>query len=304
MRDLPLNALRVLSVVHSQGGLRAAARELRVAHSSVSRHLAQLEAWLGVALRAKRGGRRRLLLTPQGERLARAATRGLAEIESAVAALRELRSANAVVLGTRPSFAARWLLPRLPGLERSHPQIELSVVVEKRLDDLEAGGLDLGVRMGDGRWPGVRCEPLADDALYPVMSPGYWRKTGRPATSADLVGLRLLHDRDPQAAWEAWRREHGPEELDVRRGPRFTSTDLVLRAAAQGQGVALARHRLASDDVASGLLLRPLGTLTVQLETAYWVVLPRHTAPRSATEIVVQWLKREAAAQPAPGNGR
>lgn len=304
MRYLPLNALRALSVVHSRGGLRAAARELGVAHSSVSRHLAELEAWLGVALRARRAGSRRLLLTPQGERLARAVTQGLAEVESAVAALREPRSANAVVLGTRPSFAARWLLPRLPALERSHPQIELSVVVEKRLDDLEAGGLDLGIQMGSGPWPGVRSELLADDALYPVMSPGYWRKTGRPATPADLLGLRLLHDRDPEAPWEAWRREHGPEALDVQPGPRFTSTDLVLRAAAQDQGVALARHRLASDDVASGLLVRPFGKLAVRLETAYWIVLPRHAAPRPATETVVEWLKREAGSQPTPSNGR
>lgn len=301
MRDLPLNALRALAAVHSHGGLRPAARELGVAHSAVSRHLAQLEAWLGVPLRAQRGGRR-LVLTPPGERLARAVASGLAEIESAVAAVREPRSAHAVLLGTRPSFAVRWLLPRLPALERAHPHLELSVVVEKRMDDLAAAGLDLGVSMGEGPWLGVRAEPLADDALYPVMSPGYWRKAGRPTEPAGLVGLRLLHDRDPQAAWEAWRRAHGPEELDVRRGPRFTSTDLVLRAAAQGQGVALARHRLAADDVTAGLLLRPFGERAVRLEAAYWIVLPRHALPSPATDTVVQWLMREAAAQPGPGS--
>lgn len=302
MRDLPLNALRALALVHTHGGVRGAARDLGVAHSSVSRHLSELEAWLGVGLRAVPNGRRRLTLTPQGERLARAVVAGLGEIESAVAALREPRSAGAVVLGTLPSFAARWLLARLPGLETSHPHIELSVVVEKRLDDLEVAGVDLAIRMGEGPWPRVRCEPLAGDALYPVMSPAYWRKVGRPTTPAGLVGLRLLHDRDPQASWEAWRREHGPAELDVLRGPRFTSTDLVLRAAAQGQGVALARHRLALDDLTAGLLHRPIAGLAVHLERAYWIVLPRHVFPRPAVQTVITWLQRQAMSQRDAGD--
>jgi LysR family glycine cleavage system transcriptional activator len=300
MKDLPLNALRALAAVHAHGGVRGAARTLGVAHSALSRHLAELERWLGVPLRAAPDGRRRLTLTAEGERLARAVAAGLAEIDSAVAALREPRSAHAVVVGTVPSFAARWLLPRLPALESSHPHVEVSVVVEKRLDELEAAGIDVAIRMGEGPWPRARCEPLAGDALYPVMSPAYWRRAGRPETPAALAGLRLLHDRDPQAGWEVWRRAFGPEELDVARGPRFTSTDLVLRAAAQGQGVALARHRLAADDLAAGLLLRPLGELAVRLERSYWIVLPRHAFPRPATETVIAWLKREAAIQPEP----
>lgn len=304
MRELPLNSLRALALVHVHGGVRGAARELGVVHSSVSRHLAELEAWLGVRLRAAPDGRRRLALTPQGERLARAALAGLGEIESAVAALREPKSSGAVVVGTVPSFAARWLLPRLPGLETSHPHIELSVVVEKRLDDLDAAGTDLAIRMGEGAWPHVHCEPLAGDALYPVMSREYWRRVGEPDTPAGLVGLRLLHDRDPQATWEAWRREHGPADLDVLRGPRFTSTDLVLRAAAQGQGVALARHRLALDDLAAGLLYRPFPALAVHLERAYWIVRPRHLVARPAVQTVIAWLKREATSQRgAGGNG-
>lgn len=300
MKDLPLNALRALAVVHASGGVRSAARELGVAHSAVSRHLAELEAWIGVPLRAK--ARKQLVLTPQGERLAKAVLGGLREIESAVSALRETRSANSVAVGTIPSIAARWLLPRLPRLETSHPHLEVSVVVGKRLDDVEAAGVDLAIRMGKGPWPGARCEPLADDALYPVMSDDYWRKSGRPSKPADLVGLRLLHDRDPDATWEAWRREHGPEELDVRKGPRFTSTDLVLQAAAQGQGVALARHRLATEDLASGVLRRPLGGLFVRIEDAYWIVLPRHVFPRPATEAVIAWLKREAEMQAGPAS--
>jgi LysR family glycine cleavage system transcriptional activator len=295
MRDLPLHALCAFASVYLHGGVRAAARELRIAHSSVSRHLAELEKWLGVKLTRAGVDRRRLAFTPQGEALGKTTLASLGEIAHAAAALREARSSQSVAISAAPSFAVRWLLPRLPAFEQAFPRLEISVVVERRLDDPEAGGIDLAIRMGRGPWPDLHCEALMDDALYPVMSPAYWKRSGRPKEPGDLAGLRLLHDRDPHASWEAWRRTHGPAALDVRRGPRFTSSDLVLRAAAQGQGVALARHRLAQDDLATGALLRPFAERRVDLGPAYWLVT-RHQAPdRPALATVVAWLRREAA---------
>ena len=300
MRELPLYALRAFASVYSHGGVRAAARELRIAHSSVSRHLAELEEWIGVALTRPGGGRRPLAFTPQGEALGRAAQGAFRDLAHAVASLREARSAHAVALWAPPSVAVRWLLPRLPAFEKAFPRLEVSVVVDRRPDDPGAGGVDLAIRMGRGPSPDVRSEPLMDDALYPVMSPAYWKKAGRPKEPADLAGLRLLHDRDPHASWDAWRRVHGPAALDVRSGPRFTSSDLVLRAAQQGQGVALARHRLAQDDVASGALLRPIAGRGVDLGPAYWLVFPGQAAVRPAAATLAAWLKRQVAALPGP----
>jgi LysR family glycine cleavage system transcriptional activator len=297
MKDLPLNALRVFALACAHGGVRAAARELGIAHSSVSRHLAELEAWLGVPLaREKGGGRRGWTPTPQGEALGKAVLAGLRDIGAATLAIREVRSAFAVTISAAPSFAARWLLPRLPALERAHPRIELSVLVNQRTEDLRAGGIDLAVRMGAGPWPGLHCEPLMDDALYPVMSPGLWKKAGRPSRPQALASLRLLHDRDPHAGWEQWRERFGPASLNLQRGPRFASSDLLLRAAAQGQGVALARHRLAVDDVAAGLLVRPFGECMLRIENAYWIVRTDR-APRHAVATVIAWLERQ------PGGG-
>ncbi len=295
MRDLPLHALRALASVHRQGGVRAAARELGIAHSSVSRHLAELEKWLGVKLTRAGGGRKGLAFTPQGEALGRACAAALRELAQAAESVRERRSSRTVTISATPSFATRWLLPRLPAFERAFPHLEVWVVVERRHDDPEAIGIDLSIRMGRGPWSDVESEPLMDDALYPVMSPAYWQQTGRPSEPADLVGLRLLHDRDPYASWEAWRGAHGPAGLDVRKGPRFTSSDLVLRAALQGQGVALARHRLADDDVAAGTLVRPFADRRVELGPAYWLVRPRHAELRPAASTVITWLRREAA---------
>lgn len=134
-----------------------------------------------------------------------------------------------------------------------------------------------------------------DDRVYPVMSPAAWTASGRPGRPEALSRLRLLHDRDPQASWALWKREYGPPSLDVRKGPRFASSDLVLRAAAQGQGVALARHRLAGEDVDAGLLVRPMRERCVAVGTAYWIVTP-DGAPsrRGAVDVFIDWLKSEA----------
>ena len=302
MRDLLLNALRAFAAVYETGGVRPAARALAISHSAVSRHLRELEAWIGVPLLARREGARSLAFTPQGEALGRTALASLRDLESAVAGLREVRRGNAVTISTTPSVAARWLLPRLADFEARHAPIELSVVADQKLADPGAQGADLALRMGQGPWAGLICEPLMDDLLYPVMSPVYWQDAGRPVWPKDLAGLRLLHDRDPNASWEAWRQRHPTPGLDVRPGPRFASSDLVLRAASQGLGVALARGRLADDEVRAGSLLRPFGDLQVELKAAYWIVQPKDAPTRESVGIVIDWLRARAkeAASPLP----
>ena len=294
---LPLNALRAFALAVEKGGVRAAARELAVSHSAISRHVIELEKWLGVALLERGRSPRVFAVTPQGERLARTTLNALDDLRRAADAIREQRSRYAVSVSTTPSFAARWLLPRLPALERAHPRLEVSVMVDQRLDDLQSSATDFAIRMGAGAWPGVIAEPLMDDVLYPVMSPALWKSAGRPRELTDLSGLRLLHDRDPHASWQLWRDEHGPATLDVRKGTRFTSSDLVLRAAAQGLGVALARHRLVLDDLEAGTLIRPFGSHSVTLTDAYWIVTSQGAAQRDAAKILITWLRREAGRQ-------
>ncbi len=294
MQDLPLNALRAFATVYASGGVRPAARALAISHSSISRHLAELERWLGVALVEPAAGRRGTVFTAQGEALGQAAVASLGELARVTGALREATSDHSVTIAAAPSFAVRWLLPRLPAFEAAHRSIEISVVVDQRVQDLAASGADLAIRSGGGRWPDVHAQPLMTDALYPVMSPAFHARANRPSRPAALARLRLLHDRDPSASWEAWRAAHGPSTLDVRRGPRFTSSDLVLRAAIQGQGVALARHRLAHDDVAAGLLVRPFGARQVELGMTYWLVTPVGVHARAATTTVMRWLLAHA----------
>ena len=300
MDDLPLNALRAFALACAHGGVRAAARELGIAHSSVSRHLAELEAWLGMPLFERADGRRGWRPTARAQALGSVVQASLRDIATAAEIAREARSPFAVTISAAPSVAARWLLPRLPALERAHPRIEVSVVVNQRLDDLAGSDIDLAIRMGSGPWPGQHSEPLMDEALYPVMSPALWQASGQPSQPAALAGLRLLHDRDPQAGWERWRQAFGPPGLALQRGSRFASSDLLLRAALQGQGVALARGRLAVDEVASGALLRPFGERELRLPDAYWIVRSAR-APRPAVATVAAWLQAAGRLTPLEG---
>lgn len=294
MRDLPLNALRALAAVYSHRGVRAAARELDIAHSAVSRHLTELAEWLGAPVLQENRGRSGVQFTAEGEALARATLSALRSIEQATDSMRERRSGHSVTISTTPSIAARWLLPRLPKFESAYPRIELSVTVDQRVVDFDISNADLAIRTGTGDWPNVHAEPLMDEILYPVMSAALWNKAGKPKRLDDLLHLRLLHDRDPQTPWDLWRREQGPAALDVRKGPRFASSDLLLRAAVQGQGVALARHRLASEEIASGSLVRPIPDLQVQLDPAYWLVMPSRAPKRNAVANVVTWLRKQS----------
>ncbi len=294
MRKLPLSALRAFAAVFETGGVRPAARALEVTHSSVSRHVRELEAWLGVALIEQRGRAGRMALTVQGRALGKALLSGLTDLERAVESVRELRAPNAVVIATTASFAARWLVPRLPSLVESHPSVELSIVTQQSIRDLSEQGADLAIRMGSGPWSDGECEPLMDELLYPVATRRYWESIGERKAARALTKARLLHDRDPESGWERWFAAYPVRNVDLRTGPRFTSSDLVLQAAAQGLGVALARGCLASADLKNGILFRPFGPDHVRVPNAYWLVHANGEPLRPAVLAVAEWIRSHA----------
>jgi LysR family glycine cleavage system transcriptional activator len=289
MQRLPMNAVQVFGLVYETGGIRSAARALSITHSAVSRHVKELEGWLGTPL-FEQGSR---VLTPQGRSLGEAILQSLSMLNEAVAAIREQRHANSVVISTTASVAVRWLLPRLNGLREAHPGIEISVLTEQVLIEPDGNRADLAIRMGRGPWPGVDCQPLMDDALYPVVHPGLLKKLGRRAPAALFRRYPLVHDRDRQAAWSVWFKAFPQKGVDPRRGDRYTSSDLVLRVAARGLGIALARDRLVADELESGALVRPFGEARVPVPDAYWLVAPSGAAPREAVRLVIRWLCRQ-----------
>ncbi len=285
MHDLPLSHLRALAAVYETGGIRPAGRALRVAHSAISRHLRELEALLDTPLFEANSRRRMLKFTAQGEALGKAALAACRDLEHAIISVREAHRGNTLVVATTPSFAVRWLLPRLPEFYAAHPSIEVSVVVDQQIRSPLEHGADLNIRMG-----GIQSKKgvlaLMDDHLFPVASPMYLGRVNRD----DVLSWSLLHDRDPHTSWKRWKVEHGPEELDVSKGARFTSSDLVLRAAEQGLGVALARGHLAEDALQTGALVRLCGDNQVFLEDAYWIIMNKTVPHRWCVHKFVKWL--------------
>lgn len=304
MRDLPLTLLRSLAAVYETGGIRPAGRLLGIQHSAVSRALRDLEAWLEVPLFEKRDTKRALTFSAEGAALGKAALAAMKDLETAVLKTREGSSVNSVTIATTPSFAMRWLLPRLPRLAETHPKIEVSILVDQSRKSPLATGADLNIRMGAQPASDMEPVPLMDERAFPVMAMRLWEESGRPSKTEELVDLPLLHDRDPATSWGTWRQKFGPDRLNVRQGPRLTSSDLILRAAEQGLGVALVRGRLAEDSIMDGSLIRPFGDAELDLGPNYWLITNSDTSGRRVVQTVMTWLLSEAKRDGGPGLGR
>lgn len=290
MKNLPLSSLRALAAAYETGGIRSAGRLLDIAHSAVSHHLKELESWLEVPLFKREAKRGTLAFTAQGERLGRQCLASFRALERSVASTRESHRGNVLTIATTPSFAVRWLLPRLAQFQETHRPIEVSVVVGQQLKSLTETGVDLAIRMG--RKPGSgKSWPLMDDTLYPVASPAFLKKLG--GQLQDLGTLPLIHDRDPNTPWSRWKEAFGPTDLDTSKGARFTSSDLVLRAAEQGLGVTLARDRLVADSLANGSLVKLFENQHIKLPNAYWVI-EREDCHRSAVRRFLEWLRSQS----------
>lgn len=295
MTDMPLNAMRAFAAVYQTGGIRQAGRALQITHSAVSRHVRALEAWLGSPLFEDNAARSPLRFTADGHTLGRALVAGFAELDNTVTSIREARNSFSVTLAAPPSFAVRWLLPRLPEFERENPGLDVSVVVDRVRRQPRDSDVDIALTMGrptDGSG-----EPLMGDQVFPVVAPAVWNAVRQKNNPAALTSMRLLHDRDPSTAWSKWKHRFGPADLDVRPGARFTSADLVLRAAEQGLGVALARERFARDSLESGTLVRPFGVQALTLRHAYWTTVSERTGSRHTVVRTLAWLHRMAEAR-------
>lgn len=296
MRDLPLNALRAYALVFAEGGIRPAARSLGISHSSVSRHLHELEAWLETDLTDRSEGGRSLSFSAQGTLLGEAALQCFLDLEVAANRVRERRDNTTVVVDTTPSVAARWLLPRLVAFEDVAPRIKVSIVVDQRQRDPVRCGYDLSIRMGGQPDQTHEAVPLMSDRLVPVASPRYLERHGTPNAVQDLRNHVLLHDRDPKASWGTWAKQFDSVPKGLKDGQRFGSSDLVIRAAEQGLGVALARMRLAEDSLREGRLIALLKDTSLELPSAYWLIFGQRKERRTVQKFV-DWLRTEAASQ-------
>jgi LysR family glycine cleavage system transcriptional activator len=216
-------------------------------------------------------------------------------IDAATSELVAGRAGGPVTTSVLPSFAAKWLVPRLGRFRTAHPEIDLRISTSQHLVDFAREDVDVGIRMGRGHYPGLRVDRLFGEVLTPVCSPALLEASQPLRQPADLRHHVLLHDDDDYTGWQLWLELAGVEGIDARRGPIFTDSSIVVQAAAEGQGMALGRAALAAGDIAAGRLVRPFD-VTMPHDLAYYLVCPEAAAERPRIAAFRAWLLAEAAA--------
>lgn len=283
----PLGALRAFEAAARHMSFTLAAAELCVTQAAISHQVRQLEHWLGHPMFTRRG--HALSLTQKGTAYLAELSQVFDQMAAATERVRD-KQEGPLRISVLPSFASRWLLPRLPAFRARHPDVELRVTSSVQLwsgDD----AFDIGIRSGLGRWPGLKADLIAREFLSPVCSPAL--AAGPPALKRpeDLKRVALLHDQ-PRAAWQQWC-QHTDVPLDLSQGLVFNDAALVLQAAIEGQGVALGRLMLAADDLRKGRLVR-LFEHALPNDYSYWIVYARSSAQRPEVAAFRSWLLEEA----------
>lgn len=266
-----LNALQAAESVGRLGSLSRAADALGVTPSAVSHRLRGLEQQLGLGLFER--GEAGLTPTAAGRRLLPGLSEGFQRIAQAVAeATAQERGTVTVTCGL--AFAAKWLVPRLVGLAARHPELEVRLVTTSRLVEFDREDIDLGIRFGRGRWPGLRAELVAPQPLIPVASTAVIAALADPATR---VGVPLIEDEQSLFGWDAWLAAGGPAgaggpaDLAAHPRRRFPDASLAVEAALAGHGLWLAWPLLVEDALHSGRLVRAFPD-TIDAGLGYWLV--------------------------------
>ncbi len=294
-----LNALRAFEASARHQSFSAAAEELHVTPAAVGQLVRTLEGWLGTPL-FHRGssGRARLVPTEAAERALPDIRAGFDRLAVGLDRLQEGAAGGVLTVTVSPAFAAKWLLPRIDAFHAAWPGTDVRLDTSLKPVDFVAQRIDIGVRYGAGQWPGLVADKLMDEEVYPVCSPKLLGERRRLHKPKDLLRETLIHDlsMDSHASfptWDAWLRHAGVAGATVRRGMKINNSAAVLQAAAQGQGIALARSVMAHDDVASGRLVRLCPEVAFASPLAYYVVYRAECAGLAKVAAFREWVLGE-----------
>jgi LysR family glycine cleavage system transcriptional activator len=285
----PLTTLRSFEAAARHLSFSKAADELHVTHGAVSRAIRHLEDHLKVQLFSRKV--RAVNLTPTGVSYAASVRDTLDRLAAATAAILDQQSMGVLNLSTLDSFAAKWLIPRLFRFRQAHGGIDVRLATSERLADFVSDGIDIAIRYGRGRYPGLTTEQLMGEDLFPVCSASLLEGPHPLKCPSDLKHHTLIHD-DFQIDWAMWLKIAGVEGIDPHRGPRFESSEHAVQAAIQGEGVVLGRSALVTDDLRAGRLVRPF-TLSLPADLAYYVVYPSQGGQRHKVQAFRDWLFEE-----------
>lgn len=297
-----LNGLRAVEAVGRLGSFAAAAEELGVSVGAVSQLVIKCEGQLGRPVFERRS--RGVLPTDFGRIVLPQLATAFHGLDTAISLAR--RHADTVLtISVAPVFAAKWLVPRLAGWSRRYPDVTVRLDASVGLVDPDTSDIDLALRVGDGRWTGVKAEFLLTQEVFPVCAPALAPRLRVPR---DLYGVPIVRDANSTLTWDMWL---GPLGLDADRlqdGHSFTDAALALDAAIAGQGVLLAWQTLAADALRTGMLVAPFpGREKTGL--GYWFVTSANRRESKTVRDFKAWVRdemreTEAMFAAAPSAGR
>lgn len=277
----PLSALVFFDAAARASSFSAAARTLNATQPAVSHQVALLEADLGVTLFERRHSG--VILTEAGRSFQAAVRDSLDRLEQARAEFSGQHARDILHVATDFGFAACWLIPRLHEFSALAPKTEVRVVAGQGAIDLRHGDADIAIAFGDDAFPGATCRALFPEKVVPVCSPGLLQRSGPVDSPEKLLNFRLLHlQRSPPERWLDWddwfafqRVLPGRRSGDI----TFNTYQMVLQAAAAGQGIALGWLPLVDDMLAAGQLVKAVPTVVTTDRGYFLVEQPGHTNP-------------------------
>lgn len=288
-----LGALRMFEAAARHASVTRAAEELSVTPGAVSQQVRELERSLGVELFLRRNGK--LALTEGGRHLAGRLSASFDQIERAVLEVAGEPGSRRLRLKVTPTFAIRWLVPRLTQFYEQHPEFEIEVGTYPRQEDAEVQDVDFVVRHGRGNWEDAESEPIFGDALAPVCSPALAKKLGAPA---DLAAQNLLHSMMRADGWALWLAAQGLAGLRPRKTTKLANAAVTYQAALDGMGIALAQLAYVAGDLADGKLVMPFRHI-LRTGSGYHLAYARHKANRPNIRLFRQWIQSLPKDEPA-----
>jgi len=286
----PLNGLKAFEAAARSESFTRAAGELNVTQGAVSHQVKALEDSLGLKLFHRE--RQRLILTEAGRDYLGVIRDALDQIAAGTERLLYRQESGVLTVSTSPDFAAKWLVNRLSRFSEKHPDVDLRVSATTHHVDFARDAVDIAIRHGNGDWPGLDVQRLYSERLFPVCSPKLVARRSRITKAADLLKFPLLRLEDAKN----WTRlfEAARVKATVRPGPVLNGASMLIDAAIDGQGIALARTALAAGDLIKGRLVRPVD-VSLRMANTYWIVCPKSASSVPKIATFRNWVLAEAA---------
>jgi LysR family glycine cleavage system transcriptional activator len=290
LHRIPPASLRAFQQVAEHLSFTRAAQAMHVTQSAVSQQVAQLEQRLGKRLVERSA--RSVRLTEHGEALAAACQRSFAVLESALQRIAGNSDANSLNFKVPPTFAMKWLMPRLPRFQVRHAQVELRVNTSLQPADFEAENVDISMQRAVEPEPGCHAIAVLEERGLLVCSPKLWR--ARPARLSELDGMTLLESANRRDDWSSWLAQAGAAKIRIANRLEFGFSLLVYQAAVEGLGVAIAQPEFVQDELASGKLMAPFRKVFATGKR-YFLVCPVARRHSPAVARFLSWVQSELA---------